>query len=125
MKVLIAEDDPIALKTLEAALRDWGYEVIAALNGKDAWNLMQQEAPPLAILDWMMPEMSGIELIRNIRANLNQPAPHLILLTSRDEKKDLLEGLAAGANDYLTKPFDDDELRVRMKIASEMVQLQA
>jgi len=126
MKILIAEDDPISRRLLEAALVKWGYEVVVKTNGKDAWEAIQApDAPLLLILDWLMPEMDGIEICREARLNPVLKSAYIILLTSRGSKDDIVKGLEAGADDYVTKPFDHGELRARLRVGSRVVQLQS
>ena len=111
MKILIAEDDPVSRRLLEAFLRKWGYPVVAVAKGDDAWALLHTEDPPrLAILDWMMPGIEGIEICRRVRERTGRPYTYLVLLTARDRKQSLLTGLKAGADDYLSKPFDADRM---------------
>jgi two-component system cell cycle response regulator len=125
LTVLVADDDPIYRKLLETSLRNWGLSVITAANGLEAWDILQmKEAPKLVILDWMMPGMDGIELCQKIRARKPAPYSYVLLLTSRDEKQDLLHGLKVGADDYLTKPFDANELRARLTTGSRILALQ-
>jgi sigma-B regulation protein RsbU (phosphoserine phosphatase) len=114
MKVLIAEDDPVSRCFVEITLAKWGYEVIAACDGGQAWTLFQREMPSIAILDWMMPGIDGAELCRRIRSLEMPSPPYLILLTAKSEKEDIVEGLEAGADDYITKPFSRAELRARI-----------
>ena len=125
MRVLIAEDDPVSRRVLFATLVKWGHEVLVAGDGLEAWAALQAEdAPPLAILDWMMPEMDGLEVCRRVRRREAASPPYLILLTARSLKEDLVEGLEAGADDFLTKPFDRNELRVRLQVGARIVDLQ-
>jgi sigma-B regulation protein RsbU (phosphoserine phosphatase) len=125
MKVLIAEDDPVSRRLLEATLSTFGFEVILAANGAQAWAVLQGEDPPsLAILDWMMPEMDGVEICRRVRQLPSATPPYLILLTAKSEKTDVVIGLDAGANDYLTKPFDRSELRARIQVGTHVLELQ-
>ena len=125
MRILIAEDDCTSRTMLSAILEKQGYEVIEAVNGIAALEALQQpEAPRLAILDWLMPEMDGLEVIRRIRARQTANTPYLIMLTSMGAKNDIIKGLDAGANDYLTKPFDPDELYARIEVGRRMVELQ-
>ncbi len=124
--VLIAEDDPLFLRILERWFKRWDYRVSAVENGLDAWEVLQREdAPQLAILDWMMPGMDGIELCRRIRSRDQGPYRYVLLLTARDDKQDVVAGLEAGADDYLTKPFDVDELRARVRTGKRILDLQA
>lgn len=125
LSVLVADDDPIYRKMLEKCLRNWDLSVITASDGKEAWDILQmKEAPKLVVLDWMMPGMDGIELCRKIRARKTAPYSYILLLTSRDEKRDLLHGLQVGADDYLTKPFDANELHARLITGSRILALQ-
>jgi len=104
----------------------WGYRAIAACDGDQAWNLLQQpDAPRLAILDWMMPGLSGPELCRRVRSQGREPYTYLLLLTARSQKEDLIEGMEAGADDYVTKPFDAQELNVRLRAGRRILDLQA
>jgi len=123
--VLIAEDDPIFQRVLQSQLRKWGYQVMAVNDGLDAWKaLQQQDAPPMAILDWMMPGLDGIELCRRIRSSKPGPYRYLLLLTAKDDKEDVVAGLEAGADDYLTKPFHMDELHARVRAGKRILELQ-
>jgi DNA-binding response OmpR family regulator len=123
MRVLIAEDDAISRRVLEVFLRRWGYEVESVEDGDAAWGRLQQEdAPRLVILDWMMPGMGGVEICRRVR-ELARPT-YLILLTSRTGSEDIVEGLEAGADDYVTKPFNREELRARVQGGTRVVELQ-
>jgi DNA-binding response OmpR family regulator len=107
MKVIIAEDDPISRRMLEAFLVKWGYEVVVATQGEEAWGVLQGNDPPkLAVLDWMMPGKDGIELCRSVRQRKGRAYIYILLLTARGHKEDIVEGLEAGADDYVTKPFD-------------------
>lgn len=125
MKILIAEDDPVSRRLLQAALIKWGYEVTVTANGKEAWQALQSpDAPSLLILDWLMPEMDGVEICREARKLEALKSAYIILLTSRGSKDDIVKGLEAGADDYVTKPFDHGELRARVQVGSRVVQLQ-
>jgi len=123
-KVLIAEDDIVSAKILEKSIRDWGYEVVLAKNGEDAWNVFLENEIGLAILDWMMPKISGIELCRKIRQTKKEEYTYIILLTSKDHPKDLLKGFLAGTDDYITKPFDRLELKARLQTGKRIIDLQ-
>jgi DNA-binding response OmpR family regulator len=126
VKVLIAEDDPISALMLQEMLAEWGYEVRAVGDGAEAWRAMQAEdAPRLAILDWVMPGLDGVEVCRRVKGLVSDTPAYVILLTSRDAKADVVAGLDAGANDYLTKPFDREELRARVGAGRTVVELQA
>src|SRR2546423_1358948 len=112
MKILMAEDEAISRQILQAALVGWGHEVMVACDGSEAWDVLQAEDRPLlAILDVMMPEVGGIEICRRLRKTPMSFPPYLILLTAKRRKEDIVCGLEAGANDYIAKPFDPDELR--------------
>jgi len=125
MKILIAEDDPVSRRVLEATLSKWGYEVMSTSNGREAWEaLAAPDAPRLAILDWMMPEMDGIEVCRRARGRPEAGPLHILLLTARGRKEDVIAGLQAGADDYVTKPFDHEELRARVQVGQRIVELQ-
>jgi diguanylate cyclase (GGDEF)-like protein len=126
MQILIAEDDPVSRRLLEIRLKKWGYHVVAATDGDQAWKVLQQEDPPrLAILDWMMPGLSGPEVCRQVRARAQEPYIYILLLTAKNQKEDLIEGMEAGADDYITKPFDSQELNVRLRAGRRIVELQA
>lgn len=126
MRVLIAEDDPISRRLLEATLSRWGYQVIACPDGTTAWQALQQpDAPSLAILDWMMPGMDGVLVCQEIRKRAREPYTYLILLTAKHEKSDIITGLEAGADDYIIKPFDANELRMRLRAGRRILDLQA
>lgn len=125
MKILVAEDDKITLKLLETRLRKWGNDVIGCADGLEAWERLQEpEAPALVILDWMMPGMPGVNICRKIREMNRRPYVYVILLTAKNRKKDILEGLEAGADDYIVKPFDPSELKVRVRAGARIVKLQ-
>jgi two-component system NtrC family sensor kinase len=125
MKVLIAEDDGVSQRILRAYLEKWGYEVVVACDGDEAWTLFQQDDFPLVITDWMMPGMDGVDLIRRIR-ECDRPSGYVytMLVTARTQKEDLVEGMDAGADDFVTKPFDRDELRVRLREGERVVRLE-
>jgi DNA-binding response OmpR family regulator len=125
MRILIAEDDPVSRLLLETHLRKWGHEPLIATNGADAWASLQAGDPPrLAILDWMMPEIDGVEICRRARARSAAPPLYIILLTARAARADTVEGLGAGADDYVTKPFDSNELRARVGVGVRVAELQ-
>jgi diguanylate cyclase (GGDEF)-like protein len=126
VKILIADDSIVSRHLLEATLRKWGYEVMVACDGAEALELLQREdAPGLIILDWMMPGMTGVEVCRRIRQRDSEPYTYILLLTSKSQKEDLIEGMEAGADDYITKPFDQNELQVRLRAGTRLVDLQA
>jgi two-component system NtrC family sensor kinase len=124
MKVLIADDDPVSRRLLQSYLQKWGYDVTAAVNGADAWRLFEQDEFPVVVTDWMMPEMDGTDLIRRIRAGQRPNYVYTILLTSRSQKEDLVEGMEAGADDFVNKPFLGEELRVRLRAGERIVNLE-
>ncbi len=125
MNILIADDDSISRSILRRVLRKNGFCVTEALDGKDAWLALQQpDAPRLVILDWLMPEMDGLEVLRRIRALRSDRPPYIIMLTSKGEKADVIAGLAAGADDYLAKPFDIGELFARLQVGRRMIEMQ-
>jgi len=125
VKVLIAEDDPISRFMLEATLKKWGYEVVSTTNGREAWEALQQDDPPqLAILDWMMPGMDGVQLCRKVRQAPATKRIYILLLTAKGEKGDIVVGLEAGANDYVAKPFDRAELKARVQVGARVIELQ-
>ncbi len=125
MRILIAEDDPISCCVLKTALRKWGHEVVVTVDGRTASEiLLGPDAPPLAVLDWMMPEMDGLEVCRRIRATQTDRSVYLILLTAKGKKEDIVAGLQAGADDYLTKPFDHGELYARIRVGERTLDIQ-
>ncbi|MHC9544302.1 MAG: response regulator transcription factor [Vulcanimicrobiota bacterium] len=126
MKILIAEDDFTSRRILEILLLQWGYEVIVTSDGSEAWEVLQKEdAPPLVILDWMMPGKDGREICSLIRGKRKSEVPHyVILLTSKSFKEDIVTAFDAGADDYITKPFDREELKARIKVGERIVSLQ-
>jgi sigma-B regulation protein RsbU (phosphoserine phosphatase) len=125
MRVVIAEDESISRQLLERALTDWGHEPVSAFDGVEAWKILQSDgAPKLAILDWCMPGMDGVEICRRMGETPDPEPAYIILLTGRNAKADVVTGLRAGANDYVTKPFDRDELRARLNVGRKVVELQ-
>ncbi|MCR4289631.1 MAG: diguanylate cyclase [Candidatus Scalindua sp.] len=124
MKILIAEDDNITRRRLEKFLTDMDFEVVLCRNGLDAWKIIQSENPPnLLILDWMIPGMDGLEICRKVRKLTRDPYTFIMLLTSKDTQDDFVKGMAAGADDYITKPFNHNELRARLKVGKRIVEL--
>jgi phosphoserine phosphatase RsbU/P len=124
-EILIAEDSAVTRHLLESHLTNWGYRARSTENGADAWVQLQQEnAPRLVILDWMMPEMSGVEVIRQIRAQRNRSYTYIILLTGNTTSEDLAVGFAAGADDYIFKPFDEVVLRARIQAGERILKLE-
>jgi sigma-B regulation protein RsbU (phosphoserine phosphatase) len=125
MNILIADDDTIPRRLLQATLVKAGHEVVSASDGAEAWRMLQRaDAPRMAIVDWLMPGVDGVEICRRVRARQTTPYTYLILLTSKDRKEDIIAGLEAGADDYLTKPFDPQELHVRLRTGQRILDLQ-
>lgn len=125
MKVLIADDSATSRILLRSALLRWGYEVAVAENGAQAWEMLAApDAPALAILDWVMPHMTGPEVCRRVRETHREPYTYILLLTSKNTKDETVEGLEAGADDYIVKPFDEHELQVRLRAGKRIVDLQ-
>lgn len=125
MRVLIAEDDETSRLVLTANLKQWGYEVLVATNGQEALDQLEQPDPPmLAILDWMMPVLDGVEVCRRVRANPALKSAYLILLTAKGTEESIVQGLEAGANDYVAKPFKRRELQARLRVGLRVIQLQ-
>jgi diguanylate cyclase (GGDEF)-like protein len=127
VKILVAEDDPVSRRLLEVTLSKWGYEVVTCADGQAAWEALKApDAPQLAILDWMMPLLDGLQVCRNVRNPAERPAEpyvYIILLTAKSQKTDMVTGLEAGADDYLTKPFDAQELRMRLRAGWRILDL--
>lgn len=124
MKVLIVEDSLVMRRLLRSSLQKWHYEVTEAEHGAQAWELIRHEHFPLVLTDWLMPEMDGLELIRRIRECELPSYVYIILLTAKSEKEDLVAAMDAGADDFLAKPFDSDELRVRMREGQRIIELE-
>ena len=125
VRVLVAEDNPTFQTMLHNLLTKWGYKVVIARDGVEAWNTLQLEgAPRLAILDWMMPGLDGVEVCRRLRETQRDAYVYVLLLTARTTSQDLVQGMDAGADDYLTKPFNSQELRVRLRAGSRILALQ-
>jgi len=125
MRILIAEDDNTSRKVLFTVLKKGGYDVVETVNGVEAWNKLQQSnAPPLVILDWMMPDLDGMEVLRLVRSLQTNRQPYIIMLTAKHEKTDIAAALEAGANDYLIKPFSIIELQARVKVGRRMIEMQ-
>jgi two-component system cell cycle response regulator len=125
MRILVAEDDAISRTLLERTLQRAGYEVISVDDGAKAIaELIKQDAPRLALLDWIMPEKDGVEVCREVRRRKEQAYRYLILLSSRESKGDIVAGLESGADDYLTKPFDVDELKARLRTGHRILELE-
>lgn len=125
MKVLVADDEAVSRRLLESSLSRWGFDVVVASDGTQASRiLLSPDAPKLALLDWMMPGLDGIQLCQEIRTNKPEPYTYILLLTGKREKEDVVRGLEAGADDYITKPFDPSELKVRLRTGKRILFLQ-
>ncbi|MFZ2631801.1 MAG: diguanylate cyclase [Desulfosalsimonadaceae bacterium] len=124
MRILIAEDDFTTRKILVCMLKKNGHEVVETVNGAEAWQVLQQpDAPALAIVDWIMPEMDGLEVLRRVRALQTDRPTYIIMLTIKGEKIDIIAGLDAGADDYLPKPFDHGELSARVEVGRRLIEM--
>jgi diguanylate cyclase (GGDEF)-like protein len=125
MRVLIADDDPMQRLYLTRCLSSWGYETLVAEDGEEAWRILQgNDAPPLVLLDWMMPGIDGTVLCQHIRRLKDRPYTYIVLLTARSDQQDLLSGLGAGADDYMTKPVNTPELQARLRSGQRIIDLQ-
>lgn len=124
-EVLVAEDEPVSRRLLERSLQQWGYRPVVCPDGGEALDLLRSpNAPRIAVLDWVMPSMDGIEICRAIRDIATPTQPYLILLTARSRPEDIVAGLRAGADDYITKPVDREELQARLQVGMRIVGLQ-
>ncbi len=125
MKILVAEDDVTSRMALVTVLRAYGHEVVETTNGLEAWETLRKPgAPRLVLLDWLMPVMDGLELVRRIRAEMTDHPPYLLMLTVKGEKDDIIGGLDAGADDYLPKPVFPGELRARIDVGRRVIEMQ-
>jgi sigma-B regulation protein RsbU (phosphoserine phosphatase) len=125
MRILVAEDDPVSRLLMKASLTKWGHEPVLTTDGTAAWTALQaDDAPRLAILDWMMPGVDGLEVCRRARARPDAPPLYIILLTARADRQDTIDGLGAGADDFVIKPFDAAELQARVSVGMRVVALQ-
>ena len=125
MKILIADDSSVSRHLLGSMVKKWGYDVISASDGTQAWEVLSRpDAPRLAILDWMMPGLAGPEVCEKVRGKGGDSYIYILLLTGRTQKEDVIEGMTAGADDYVVKPFDQQELRVRLRAGRRIVELQ-
>ncbi len=124
-RILIAEDHHVSRHLLERNLQNWGFDVVSAENGAAAAEILDAPgAPAIAILDWMMPQMDGVEVCQRVRKQTDRPYIYLLLLTAKSQKEEIAAGLDAGADDYVIKPFDPDELRARLKVGQRVVELE-
>jgi DNA-binding response OmpR family regulator len=124
VRILIADDNPVFLGVLKVMLTNWGYEVVAARDGREAWQVLQTEnAPRLAILDWMMPGLDGIEVCRLLRAGFGRTV-YVLILTAKTQSEDLVTAMQAGADDYVTKPLKSQELRIRLAAGCRILNLE-
>jgi len=125
MKILIADDDAISRRVLHSFLTKWGYDVVVANDGLEAMNAFSASgAPRLAILDWMMPGLDGLQVCHQVRELSDGQYFYIILLTARDRSEEIVEGLYAGADDYISKPFNAEELKVRLRAGQRIIDLQ-
>jgi len=125
VKILIAEDELTTRMLVQVSLENWGYRVESVVNGQQAWlALKRKDAPSIAILDWEMPELNGPEVCRKVKEMGKENSPYIILLTGRDSSNDIVKGFDAGADDYMTKPFNNNELQARVRVAERMVRTQ-
>ena len=125
MRVLVADDEATSRHLIQATLGGWGFEVLVAVDGCEALRVLQESSgPEIAMLDWMMPGIDGLEVCRRMRATMPNAATYIILVTARGGLENVVRGLEAGADDYITKPFDPRELRARLHVGVRIVQLQ-
>jgi two-component system cell cycle response regulator len=125
VKVLIADDDPVSRRLLQVTLANSGYEILTAIDGGEALSALEEkDSPRLVILDWIMPQFDGVDVCRAIRTRALEPYTYIILLTVKGEQKEIIEGLEAGADDYITKPFDLLELKARLRAGRRILDLQ-
>jgi len=125
MRILIAEDGLVSRRMLQGLLAKWGYEVVSVEDGDAAWEALKApDAPRMALLDWMMPGQNGVDVCRSLRKHRSEPYTYILLLTARDAKESVVEGLDSGADDYLTKPFNPQELKARMRVGLRVLDLE-
>ncbi len=125
MKILVAEDETLPRHVLQSVLKKWGYETVSTDNGQSALEILEgPERPDIALLDWSMPQLDGLEVCRRIRDKQRVDPPYIIFLTAKSTSENLVLGLQAGADDYITKPFDRDELQARLQVGARIVELQ-
>jgi len=125
LQILVAEDEPVSRLLLERSLLAWGYDPVICCDGVEALEALRRpDAPQIAVLDWMMPNLDGLDVCRAVRAAKRPTEPYLIILTARSSQEDVIRGLQAGADDYLTKPIDRGELEMRLQVAVRVISLQ-
>jgi phosphoserine phosphatase RsbU/P len=125
VRVLVADDDPLARRLLEVTLTKSGYEVLPVADGVAAWDVLRgQDSPTLALLDWMMPGLTGVDVCRKVRETAPRGPIYLIVVTSKGQTEDVVSALRTGADDYITKPFEIEELRARLTVGERLVTLQ-
>ncbi len=125
MKILLADDDQTSRMLLKAILSKWNYEIIEACNGEEAWSIISgTDAPQILIMDWMMPKLTGLEICKKISNELARENFYILILTARGEKKDLIEALEAGADDFVSKPWHNEELKARISVGARILHLQ-
>src|SRR6202049_3379548 len=125
MKILIADDESVSRRMLQGLLTKWGYEVVSVEDGKAAWEQLNgPDAPRIALLDWMMPGRNGADVCGEMRAPRPVPYTYILLLTAKDAKESVVEGLESGADDYLTKPFHPQELKARLRVGLRLLNLE-
>ena len=125
MNILIAEDEFTTRMLVQVSLENWGYRVESVVDGNEALKILEKnDAPHIVILDWEMPGVDGVEVCKRVKEMDVENPPYIILLTARDSKNDILQGFDAGADDYMTKPFNDNELRARVLVAERLVRTQ-
>jgi DNA-binding response OmpR family regulator len=125
MRILVADDDLTSRDMLSAVLKKSGHDILHAVNGTETLNeLLKPDAPRLVLMDWIMPEMDGLDVLKRIREMAREPKPYIIMLTSKSEKSDVVAALSSGADDYISKPFDLGELRARIDVGIRMVEMQ-
>jgi DNA-binding response OmpR family regulator len=125
LRILVAEDDAVSRRLLESLLLKWGHKVVLTASGNEAWEILSAEHPPsFVILDWMMPGMDGSDICKRLRLRPSASPTYVILVTARNRKEDVVAGLEAGADDYVVKPFDREELRARVQVGQRVLRLQ-
>jgi sigma-B regulation protein RsbU (phosphoserine phosphatase) len=124
MKVLVAEDDRSLRVTMQKLLEGFGYEVCAASDGNEALNMFLVQRPPIIVTDWMMPGMDGLTMVKTIRAFAEDDYTYIIMVSSREDRSDIMEGMQAGVDEFLTKPVDRDHLHARLRVGRRILMLQ-